>query len=984
VRWLCGALALAALVFAPVTPAVGAGFGVQSFEAAATSRPTAEQLGKHELGSPDVQAGSHPYALTTSFVMNESERREGSNEFVAAGGGLKDVQVAFPPGFVGDPNAVPKCSYHEFLTKACPNDSAVGEATVGLGDAVGFVNKRHRFVDLVDITTNPVYNIKPLGHVPLELGFLAAGFHPILVDASVRTGGDYGVTVTSPDITEAVVSVRARVTVWGVPADPSHDRIRGKCLGEADSIGQTVEEEGETPHNEELSLGECPASIPVVPFLTNPTSCGEPREVKLSVDGWSEPGNFVTGEHVISKSAALPAVSGCERLDFSPTIDVTPDGSAGSTPTGLNVDLRVPQESTANPVGLGEADMRDTTVVLPAGVQISPSAADGLQACSLAQIGLDNAEKPSCPEASKVATVRVKTPLLEHELEGAVYLAEQQSFGAPLENPFGSLIAVYLVVEEPLTGVLVKLAGKVVANPVTGQLAATFEDVPQFPVSDVKLEFFGTARAPLATPALCGSYTTTTMFEPWSAKEPSEVASPSSSFQITSGPGGRACSDPLPFAPSLTAGSANIQAGAFSAFTMTMSREDGDQQLQGVQLHLPPGLLATLSSVTPCGEPQADEGTCGPASLVGETTVSVGLGGDPFTVTGGKVYITGPYHGAPYGLSIVNPAKAGPFDLEDTTGHHPACDCLVVRAKVEINPVTAAVSAVANSGSEGFAIPTILEGVPLEIKRVNVTVNRPGFMFNPTDCNPLSLTGTLSSAESASASLQVPFQVTNCAALAFKPSFTASTAARNSRVDGASLVTTVAYPSAPQGAEANIAKVKVSLPVKLPARLSTLQKACTEKTFAEDPASCPAASRVGEATTKTPVLPTPLSGPAYFVSHGAAHYPELIIVLQGDNITIDLHGETAISKKGILTSTFSTIPDAPFSTFQLTLPEGRYSALTANGANLCHAGPLKIPTELVAQNGAVIKQSTKIKVTGCPKRKPKLKHKTLKATQKKK
>jgi hypothetical protein len=369
--------------------------------------------------------------------------------------------------------------------------------------------------------------------------------------------------------------------------------------------------------------------------------------------------------------------------------------------------------------------------------------------------------------------------------------------------------------------------------------------------------------------------------------------------------------------------------------------------------------------------------------LIGETTVSVGLGGDPFTVTGGKVYITGPYHGAPYGLSIVNPAKAGPFDLEDTSQQHPGCDCLVVRAKIEVNPVTSALTATANTATEGYSIPSMLEGIPLQIKHVNVTINRPNFTFNPTNCNPLKIEGGLSSAEGANVSLTVPFQVTNCAALAFKPSFTASTAAHNSRVDGASLLTKVTYPSAPQGTEANIARVKVSLPVKLPARLSTLQKACPEKTFAEDPAGCPAAARIGEATTKTPVLPTPLSGPAYFVSHGNARYPELIIVLEGDNVTIDLHGETAISKKGILTSTFNTVPDAPFSNFELDLPEGPDSALTANGANLCKAGPLTIPTELLAQNATVIKQNTKIKVTGCPKHKTKLKHKTLKAAQNK-
>ncbi len=996
---MVGVFVFVGLVFVPAGSAVGVGvgFGVQSFGVSVTERPTPEQEARHELGAPDVRAGSHPFALTTSFVMDEPEERDvGGNPTFLEAEGLKDVRVALPPGFVGDPSAVPTCSYHQFLENLCPDDTAVGMVTVGAVEGSGYKSVSHRILAQVKTATNPLYNVEPPGGVPVELGVMVLKTHPVLLDGSVRTGGDYGVTVSSPNITEAVAAMTVRATVWGVPAESAHDRIRGKCLSEASSY--RGEEEVGAPHDEEESQREneekagvkeplapvsCPVSIPVRPFLMNPVSCGTPLEFGLSVDGWNQPGNFATGEHVISKTAVLPALSGCEHLAFTPTIGVQPDGAAGSTPTGLNVDLRLPQEATLNPVGVGEADMRNTTVTLPVGVQVSPAAADGLQACSLAQIGLNNAERPSCPDASKIATVRAATPLLEHELEGAVYLAAQQTFGGPLENPFGSLIAMYLVVEEPVTGVLVKIAGKAEPSPVTGQLTATFENIPQFPVSDVKLEFFGSARAPLATPALCGTYTTTAALTPWSAAGAGEVAEPSSSFQIVSGPGGSACRDPLPFAPSLTGGSANVQAGAFTSFAMTMSREDGDQQLQGIQLHLPPGLQGLIPSVTPCGEPQADDGTCGPASLIGETTVSVGLGGDPFTVTGGKVYITGPYHGAPYGLSIVNPAKAGPFDLENTPTSHPACDCLVVRARLQVDPVTAALTAIANTSAEGFAIPTMLEGIPLQIKHVNVTINRPNFTFNPTNCNPMKLEGTLSSAEGANVSLPVPFQVTDCAALAFKPSFTASTAAHNTRTAGASLTTKVTYPASVPGTEANIARVKVSLPAKLPARLSTLQKACTEKTFAEDPASCPAASRIGQATTSTPVLPEPLSGPAYFVSHGNAHYPELIIVLQGDNVTIDLHGETAISRKGVLTSTFNAVPDAPFTTFQLTLPEGPYSALTANSANLCK-GTLTIPTELLAQNGAAIKQNTKITVTGCPKRKPKLKPKRLKAAEKSK
>ena len=641
------------------------------------------------------------------------------------------------------------------------------------------------------------------------------------------------------------------------------------------------------------------------------------------------------------------------------------------SPSGLTVDVHVPQDLTLNPNGLAESDVKNTTVALPASVALDAAASDGLEACTEAQIQLDEHTTPVCPEAAKVGTVEITTPLLPNPLTGAAYLATQD------QNPFGSLVAMYVVAQDPVSGTLVKLAGNVsicqaageqqagYTCGAAGQLVSTFENTPQLPFEDFRLHFFGGSRAPLATPAKCGAYTTTASFAPWSENSPVPT---SSEFDITSGPNGGPCPGAsLPFAPTLAGGTTNVAAGGFTPFTMTMSREDGSQQLQGIQLHMPPGLLGMLSSVTPCEEAQASAGACGEASKIGETIVSVGVGGTPYTVTGGRVYITGPYHGAPYGLAIEEPAKAGPFDLENTKTHHPPCDCLVVRAKIEVDPLTSALTVTANSAGEEDAIPTILEGIPLEIKHVNVTINRSDFTFNPTDCDPLSMTGTLLSAEGASVPLSVPFQVTNCAALAFKPKFAASTKAHNTRTEGASLTTTVTYPNTPQGTEADIAKVKVSLPARLPARLTTLQKACPEATFAANLANCPAASKIGLATTYTSVLPKPLSGPAYFVSHGGAKYPELVIVLTGDNVKIDLHGETAISKAGALISTFNAVPDAPFSKFELTLPEGPYSALTANGAQLCKLSALHMPTELTAQDGAVIKQDTKVTIAGCPK-----------------
>ncbi|HTA15887.1 MAG TPA: hypothetical protein VK781_13610 [Solirubrobacteraceae bacterium] len=401
-----------------------------------------------------------------------------------------------------------------------------------------------------------------------------------------------------------------------------------------------------------------------------------------------------------------------------------------------------------------------------------------------------------------------------------------------------------------------------------------------------------------------------------------------------------------------------------------MSREDGNQSLQAISLHMPPGLSGLLAGVKLCPEVQANTGTCGPDSQIGETIVSVGLGSSPFSVTGGKVFITEGYEGAPYGLSIVNPAKAGPFDL----------GVVVVRAKIEVDPTTAQLT-ITSDDSGPYKIPTVLDGIPLQIKHVNVTINRPSFTFNPTNCDPLQITGSLSSTEGATSSLSVPLQVTNCAVLGFKPAFSVSTNGKTSRATGASLHVKLVYPKAPFGSQANVKSVKVDLPKQLPSQLKTLQRACPDSTFDRNPANCGAESRIGTAKATTPLLPVALSGPVYFVSHANLKFPELVIVLSGYGTTVQLHAETFISKAGVTSSTFRTIPDVPVGTFELTLPQGKFPALAAPGNNLCKT-TLKMPTAFTAQNGAVIKQNTPISVTGCPRQKAKKKaHKTARGQQ---
>jgi hypothetical protein len=912
-----------------------------------------ETTPEEEGGATDTQAGSHPFQLTTTLdlntilVKNLNQQAAAGESFIVPAALAKDLNFKLPPGLIGNPKPFPQCPENRFLHRGevgdvideCPPDTAVGVASVTI------------FVP--DAPTSslpfvvPLFNLVPEVGEPARFGFYYNDV-PVFLDTHLRTGGDYGVTVSGSNITQEVGFIANRVTFWGVPGDPRHDSSRGWSCIDDGAYKYEAEEDGLpgcTPSTEQHPP----------PLLSLPTSCTGPLETTVETDSWSQEGMFQSFPQ--NPGNPLPALDGCNRLPFGPTISLVPDGQAGSTPTGLAVTVHVPQSVSLDGEGLSEADVKNTTVVLPAGVAINPAGADGLLSCSEEQIALRSPEPPSCPEGSKIGLVKIHTPLLPNDLEGAAYLGAQEA------NPFGSLVAIYVYVEDPVSGSRVKLAGEVAPNPLTGQLVSTFKNTPQLPFETFELHFFGGERAPLDTPASCGAYTTTASVEPWS--ETGEVDS-NSTFDVTSAPNGAPCQDPLPFKPSLTAGTTNINAGGFSPFTMTMSREDGSQHLQAIQLKMPPGLSGLLSGVELCPEPQADEGTCAANSLIGETTVSVGVGGDPFSVKGGRVYITGPYEGAPFGLSIVNPAKAGPYDLEDTKINKPACDCVLVRAKIEVNPLTAALT-ITSDNSGPYKIPTILEGIPLQIQHVNVTINRPDFTFNPTNCNKTEISGTLDSTEGSTQALSVPFQATNCAVLAFKPGFAVSTSGRTSRASGASLSVKLTYPTDSLGKDANIAKVKVDLPKQLPSRLTTLQKACTAATFEANPANCPTDSRVGQAKAITPLIPVPLEGPAYFVSHGGAKFPELIVVLQGYGVTIDLHGETFISKAGITSSTFATIPDAPVGSFELTLPEGPDSALAANG-NLCKS-KLTMPTAFVAQNGAEIHESTKISVTGCPKNK---------------
>ncbi len=880
-------------------------------------------------GSPDVQAGSHPYAMNTTMSFTTVLGGDGTP---IAAGSPKDVSVKLPPGFVGDPQAVAKCSFQQLRIgiddpeHGCPINSQVGVVTL---------RESTFFFPNTNEGTFAVYNMVPPAGMPAELAFQVAGV-PVLIGTSVRTGEDYGLTASLHEASAALPVTGASLTVWGVPAEASHDVQRCPEIDLATGVCDSTIEPAREPHS---------AGAPPVPFLTLPTACGTLQATTIEARSWQHPDAApatASFRYHDALGSSLP-FTGCDRLDFSPVLSLQPDTSLADSPSGLHVDLSLPQNENAQ--GLAEANLRTATVALPQGVSVNPSSATGLQACSQDQIGLHSPSPPSCPDASKIGSVEVRTPLLADRLLGSVYLARQN------DNPFGSSLAIYVTAEGD--GVLVKLAGQVKADPATGQLTTIFSETPPLPFSEFKAELFGGPRGALATPQGCGTFSSSASLTPWSAPESGPPVSLADLFSIGSGCIGG-------FAPAFSAGTTNPRAGAYSPFVMSFSRADGEQELAGLSVSLPRGLLAKLAGVPLCSDAAASAGSCPESTRIGSVESGAGPGPTPFFLPG-RVYLTGPYKGGPFGLAVVVPAIAGPFDL----------GTVVVRSSLRIDPNDAHVTAVSDP------LPRILDvggsngetsGFPLRLRRVDVTIDRPDFTLNPTSCAAMAVKGTLTSANGAIAGVSSRLQVGDCAALAFKPKFAASTQAHTSKAGGASLRVTVR--SAP--GQANIGRVKVDLPRQLPSRLTTLQKACLASRFEANPASCPEASAVGRAVAHTPLLFNPLSGPAYLVSHGNAAFPDLEIVLQGENgITLTLDGKTDI-KKGITSSNFSTLPDAPISSFELTLPTGPHSALATNlpskaKRSMC-GQHLVMPTDITAQSGAVVKQTTRVAVTGCPKK----------------
>lgn len=925
VAMLC-ALSLVCLISAARASAASAGeFAITHFDGEVTS----------QNGAAYTQAGGHPYQASTTIEFANSLADNGST-FPDAD--AKDMNVALPPGFVINPNATPRCDEEELEVvgvfnvlehQTCPPETQVGVVKLDVGYIFGEM-------------TVPVFNIVPPPGRPAEFAFNVLGEAMVHLFPKVRSESDYGITAEIVNASQSDPFYVTSLTLWGVPADPSHDAQRGQiCI-----FGAACFQGG-------VSVASPPKAL-----LSNPTACEGPLTTSVTADSWPDPGAFVEASFLSHDDSTPPqpvGISGCERLAFAPTMTVMPTTSAARASTGLNLDIHVPQEGLENPSGLRTADLKSAVLALPEGMTINPSSANGLSGCTAGQIGLLGTDLPapspirftnapaSCPRSSSIGSVEIDTPLLQAPLKGSLYLAQQDA------NPFHSLLALYLVAEGE--GVRVKLAGHVEAAEGTGRLTVRFDDSPQLPFEDLRVSIFGGEGAPLLTPSKCGTYATNATLGSWGG----QTANLADSFAISEG-----CSVGSSFSPAFQAGTTSNQAASFSPFVVNISRADPEAWLGGVTVKAPPGLIGVIKNVAKCPEPQAADGDCEAASLIGDTTVAAGVGPDPYHLQG-QVFLTGPYKGAPFGLSIVVPALAGPFDL----------GTVVVRAAVDVDPHTAQVTITSDP------LPTMLQGIPLDLREVEMSIDRAAFMFNPTSCAHMSITGSVSSGEGDTAAVSSGFQAAGCAALAFDPKLTASTSARTSRRYGASLHVKLTYPdrdidgkafsaagpqSSGEAAQANIRSVKVSLPAALPSRTETLKLACAEQVFARDPASCPAASEVGIAVAHTPILSAPLRGPAYLVSHGGAAFPDLDLVLQGEGMTIDLVGNTNIVK-GITSSTFATAPDAPIESFELTLPEGAHSALAAN-TDLC-AHRLTMPTTLTGQNGARIEASTPVEVSGC-------------------
>jgi hypothetical protein len=906
-RSLCGVFIGAFILGMVVPSAAQAAFGISAFDGAALGRD----------GGAFPQAGGHADALTTTFDMNITHDTTGS--VMADGGALKNVHVDLPSGLIGNPTAVGKCTMGAFLKpisdvgayrQFCPGSAQVGNVGVRLG-----------FGSSSDAIAGPlpVFSLEPSPGAVASFGFIVA-LVPVFLDAYVTSEQGYHVTVVVRDTSEALAVLGSSVKLWGLPADPLHDAER-ICQGTT-SVG-------------------CATESSSTPFVTNPTYCpaaGTGLETRLRVDSWAKPGVFAQASFVshdppgytldnplpLAQWGATQGTTGCDQLPFDPSMSVKLDSTSPDAPAGLAVDLSLPQDGLENQNGLATAHLKRVRVTLPSGLTISPSLADGLAGCSDIELGLGTDSAVHCPEASKIGTVSATTPVLDEPIEGGVYVGTQKS-----DDPAsGQMFRIFLVLENEQRGLRVKLEGQVrVKN--DGQIETAFENNPQLPVSTISLRLKSGPRAPLATPWSCGVHTVDAELTSWAGQR----VNLKDSFIID-------CPADLgKFSPSFDAGTVDPKGGAFSPFVVRVDRPDRQQYLAGVELDTPDGLLAKLKGVPLCGETQAATGTCPLQTRVGTATVGAGPGSNPFFLRG-SVSLTEPYRGAPYGLSVAVRVIAGSFDL----------GTVVVRQAIFVNPVDAHLTVISDP------LPLIFKGVPIRLRSVNVDIDRPGFTMNPSSCAQQQINATLTSSQGVIARPSTRFQSTECALLGFRPKLSLRLTGQKQTTDGKhpGLKAVLIQPRH----QAGIRGVTVVLPLSLALdpEHAVSDTLCEFEEGQKPNPKCPDSSIIGKAVARTPLLNQPLAGNVYFVKNVRIDnktgrrirtLPTLLVALRGE-VALNLRAKTSI-KNGKLASTFTTVPDAPVTRFDLTLTGGRKGILVING-NICKRKQ-RARTAIVAQNG---------------------------------
>ncbi len=893
-----------------VTINLGPPFGEQHYSV--TKEP-----GKAEAEAEGfVKAGGHVPFGVTDFKLGTT----GSLPTEKPTQVVKHIRTDVAPGLATNPLAIPYCSRSEFGKEELPETglfappTCEGATEVGIQQATVYVEKIG--IDLA--LEGKVYNLSPpegrssLYGVALKL--------PI--------------PITKGELEEAFA---AKGHPLGKPTEEAleakqyyaHSLIEGNV-----EWGQESKGTNQGDYHDYFEIEVSPA-LPLISsrleffgthgagdFVTNATKCPGHNTTILKVTDLENT--------QIERPFTTPiGLKECENVPFTPGFSLEQSSTGIDQPDALVTELTLPHNREAGKID--DSQVEAAKLTLPPGLTLNSAAGAGLEACTPKQARIHSSTfGTECPAGAEVASVALNVPGLPNgSLTGAAYL------GAPESGPItGPPYTLYVVANSKRYGVSVRIKGEVTPNEQTGQLTATFNENPEQPFSSLVLKFKGGALATTANGLTCEAGHGEVLYTPYSGQSTALSQSP---FEV----GG--CPGTIPFSPSQSSSIEPPQGGGSSTFTLGLARAQGDQYVSGIRDVLPPGLVGLIPTVTQCGEPQAAQGTCTSASQIGTVTVTAGSG-NPYPFTG-KVYLTGPFEGAPFGLSIVVTPKVGPFEIK------PA---VVARARIEVKQDTAQVIAT------DAHVPLMAgsSGIPVRMRGLSISINRQGFERNPTNCNVLNGESTLTGSLGATSTAALPIQAEGCGNLAFKPSFAAASTAKFSRQNGASLETTLSMPSG----GANLKVVKVTLPKALPSRLTTLQKACTEAVFNANPLSCPAASMVGTARANTPTLPSKMQGPAILVSHGGRAFPDLDLVLDANGVRVIVVGNTDI-KKGITTTTFATTPDVPVSSVTVSLPTGPHSALAAFG-DLCRS-PLFMPTEMTGQNGKLFKQNTRINVKGC-------------------